>query len=371
MSTVFSYIVQKRLSKENENVATEALAFIVRSSECARSGLMKLLHGIAPELPTSLRFDTQHSFDIEQSEGSARPDMWGFDGATPRVLIENKFWAGLTVNQPVEYLRKLAAIPAPGLLLMVVPDARQETVSRECLRCIAAAGLTCSTRNRPSGVYRADTIDIGDALAVKPTLAITSWVKLLSAIEAELTDEPERRNDLRQLRALCDAADEEYAPFTTMELTNQRTASFFLHLNAVVQKVVDLGVSETFLSIAGVKPQHFWDAHGRYLKFPTAMGVGAWFGTHLRLWRGRGTTPLWLYFPRSGFGRALEVRAILEPWIERNGIAWSAEADGGYAVGIDVVPGEEQDHVIRSVVIRLRDIAAQLSRLPAKPGVTP
>jgi hypothetical protein len=43
MSTVFSYIVQKRLFKENENVATEALAFIVNSSEDARTGLMNLL----------------------------------------------------------------------------------------------------------------------------------------------------------------------------------------------------------------------------------------------------------------------------------------------------------------------------------------
>ncbi len=97
MNTVFSYIVQKRFSQEYENIATEALAFILQSGESARAGLMKLLCGIAPGLP-SLNFRTQ------QTDSNARPDMWGFDGIVPRVFIENKFWAGLTENQPVTYL---------------------------------------------------------------------------------------------------------------------------------------------------------------------------------------------------------------------------------------------------------------------------
>jgi hypothetical protein len=97
MSTVFSYIVQKRFSQENENIATDALAFVVQSSEAARSGLTRLLRGITPDLP-SLQFRTQ------PAEEGSRPDMCGYDVTTPRVFIENKFWAGLTDNQPVKYL---------------------------------------------------------------------------------------------------------------------------------------------------------------------------------------------------------------------------------------------------------------------------
>jgi len=86
MSTVFSHIVQKRFSQENENIATDALAFIVQSSEAARSGLMRLLRGIASDLP-SLQFRTQ------QSDDGSRPDMWGYDVTTPRVFIESNFGA--------------------------------------------------------------------------------------------------------------------------------------------------------------------------------------------------------------------------------------------------------------------------------------
>ena len=66
MQTVFSHIVQKRFSQENEDVATDALAFILHSSESARNGMMKLLRGVAPNMP-GLRFRTQ------QTEGSIAP----------------------------------------------------------------------------------------------------------------------------------------------------------------------------------------------------------------------------------------------------------------------------------------------------------
>ena len=97
MNTVFSHIVQKCLPEYFENIATEALAFILHSDESARSGIMKFLRGIAPGLPPSLHFHTQ------QTDDKTRPDMCGFDGTTVRVFIENKFWAGLTENQPVHY----------------------------------------------------------------------------------------------------------------------------------------------------------------------------------------------------------------------------------------------------------------------------
>jgi hypothetical protein len=354
MNSVFSYIVQKRLSQENENVATEALAFIVDSSERARSGLMKLLRGIAPDLP-ALRFRTQ------QTDGSARPDMWGFDGGTPRVFVENKFWAGLTVNQPVEYLRLLAQYPSPAVLLVVVPAARLETVWRELKKKLAEANVSTSNRNPSAKVPYVVAADSG------PLLAITSWANVLSAIEVEIRDEPQQTNDLLQLRALCDAADDDASgPFSSTELTNQRTPSFVLQLNSVVQRAVSAGVTAGILSVDRLRPMSSWERVGRYISFPTAMGVGAWFGTDFRRWRERGATPLWLVFSASDFGRSLEVRAVLQPWTEKQGLECSVTADD-FGVGIDVVPGEEQEHVVRSIVNRLSSVASELSRLTGGP----
>lgn len=58
MKTIFSYIIQKRFSRVNEDVATDALAYVLETSESARRGIMKLLRGIVPSLP-SLLFRTQ------------------------------------------------------------------------------------------------------------------------------------------------------------------------------------------------------------------------------------------------------------------------------------------------------------------------
>ena len=364
MNTVFSYIVQKRLSQENENVATDALAFILDSSERGRRGFMRLFWDIAPDLP-GLRFRTQ------QTEGNARPDMWGLDGGTPRVLIENKFWAGLTENQPVEYLRLLAQYPHPTVLLVVVPEARLETVWREFTRRLDGINVSTAFRNVSANVTYIAAVDCGPGLATAPMLAITSWPKVLLAIEDELGDEPQHRNDLLQLRALCNAADDEtFAPFSSTELTNQRTPALVLQLNSVVQLAVNLGVAENVLNIDRLRPTSSWERVGRYISFPTAMGVGAWFGTDFRRWRERGSTPLWLVFSANTFGRALEVRAVLEPWTERQRLYCSAQ-DDEFGVGIDLVAGEEQEHVIRSIVNRLRDVAAELSSLTAKSEVTP
>ena len=72
--------------------------------------MRKLLCGLVPDLP-ALKFKTQ------QAEGTIRPDMWGYDGGEPRAFVENKFWAGLTDNQPVNYLKQLSTYPRQTILL--------------------------------------------------------------------------------------------------------------------------------------------------------------------------------------------------------------------------------------------------------------
>jgi hypothetical protein len=194
-------------------------------------------------------------------------------------------------------------------------------------------------------------------------LALTSWAKLLSAIETELTDGSQSMNDLLQLRALCDAAGSDaFVPISSTELTNQRTPAFVLQLNSIVQRAVDLGVTQGVLSIERLRPVSSWERIGRYISFPTARGVGAWIGTDLDRWRRHGGTPLWLLFSSGEFGCALEVRALLEPWAGREGVAYATDNEE-MAVGIDLATGEHMDLVAKSVVDRLRAISVQLSGL--------
>ena len=359
MSTVFSYIIQKRFSQVNEDVATDALAYVLESSEAARVGMTKLLSGILPDLPL-LRFKTQ------QTEGTIRPDMWGFDGADPRIFVENKFWAGLTDNQPKAYLNQLAAYPKQSILLVIAPAAREHTLWRELSRRLFDAGISTNSINAPAGIANAVTTQLG------PILALTSWTNVLSVLEHETVDDPGARGDLVQLRALCDAADANaFTPVTREELSDQRMPAFVLQLSSIVQSAVDLAVTEKAVCIGNLRPQASWDRTGRYVRLSCDPygGAGAWIGVHFGLWKIHGTTPLWLVFSDGLFGRGQEVRPLIDTWAMQEGIL-TAASNHDIAVALEIPIGEEKSGVIRSLVDSLKAVTAVLETLPQQTGQT-
>jgi hypothetical protein len=239
MQTVFSHIVRRRMSSDYENVATDALAFILDRSASARQGFLKLLRRIVPDLP-------ELTFRAQEGDGGWRPDLWGFAGEEPRVLVENKFWAGLTDNQPVSYLGLLGAKEA-SLLLFVVPNQRLETVWRELERRLAAASLASELAPETAGV-RVRRIQNG------PQLAITSWGHLLDTIGSELADQPQTFADLMQLRSLCDAADlEAFLPISAEQLTDQQIPHLVLQLGSIVREVAARAETNRLIDRTGLR----------------------------------------------------------------------------------------------------------------------
>lgn len=59
MAALFEHIVSRRLSQEYENVATEALTFIVHEDQKAHDAFVELLRGAQPDLDRNLVFSTQ------------------------------------------------------------------------------------------------------------------------------------------------------------------------------------------------------------------------------------------------------------------------------------------------------------------------
>ena len=356
MQTVFSHIIQKRLSKENEDVATEALAFILGSSETIRNGMMKFLRGIVPEMPT-LRFKTQ------QTAGAIRPDMWGYSDSEPRLFVENKFWAGLTENQPVSYLKHLSEYTQPTILLIIAPAAREHALWRELNCRLEDAGISISKNQTAAGIALSATTQIGS------TLAITSWTKVLSVLEHEAVDDPGVRGDIVQLEALCKAADiDAFTPISSIETSDQRTPAMILQLGSIVQKTVAYSVRKNVLSIKNLRPQAAWERIGRYASVAEELGggPGLWIGVHFELWKIHGTTPLWIYFHKGeDFGCGEEVRQVLEPWAEKNGMLTVSIGDD-FALALEVPAGEEEDNVIRALADKVRAIAKVIARIPVQ-----
>jgi hypothetical protein len=294
-------------------------------------------------------------FQTQQAEGGNRPDMCGYDGAEVRGFIENKFWAGLTENQPVSYLERLATCRQPTVLLLVVPEAREHTVWRELNRRLKEAAIIAEERDAvPDVACCASTCE-------GPLLALTSWNRLISALEREAGDDPRARGDLLQLRALCDAADTD-VPISSTDVSDQRTPALVLQLASVVQKSVELADARGILCKGRLMPQADWERIGRYATFWDEQGVGIWLGIHFGLWKSYGETPLWGVFAATQWGRAREVRALLDPWAAKKGIS-AASQDDDFAIALDIVRGQENDHVVGGIVDRLQQIGDVLSDL--------
>src|SRR5579864_8489638 len=106
MTTLFAHIIA--MHSHPENVATEALSFILGESQVARRALVQVLNSVADGFTSELSFATQ-----VRSDDGGRPNIVGSDSRGRSMLvIEAKFWAGLTDRQPVAYVQSL---PADGL----------------------------------------------------------------------------------------------------------------------------------------------------------------------------------------------------------------------------------------------------------------
>ena len=91
--TLLAHLAWK-LSDRHEGIAVEALGYIFRSSQ-ARRVLEEMLRARGADVGSIEEVRTQAT-----GKEGARPDLAGVDRTgLERVLIEAKFWAGLTGNQ--------------------------------------------------------------------------------------------------------------------------------------------------------------------------------------------------------------------------------------------------------------------------------
>lgn len=120
----FLAYVSQRYGSQFEDVATDALTFVLQNSSTAREALRAVLNEqIKNLLPPYFSVETRRKVS-----GNCVPDVVLRDpGDSPRVIIEAKFTAALTENQPNAYLDFLAEHRQEGnasLLVFLVPESR-------------------------------------------------------------------------------------------------------------------------------------------------------------------------------------------------------------------------------------------------------
>ena len=116
-NTLLSFVARRHTSGL-EDVANDALFFILSRSESARSALSDFLGNERGPLP----IDRAQPW-VADAHGAV-PDMVCLDEDNNRVaFIEAKFWTHLTAHQPVTYWEGLPD-DRPAVLLFLAPDSR-------------------------------------------------------------------------------------------------------------------------------------------------------------------------------------------------------------------------------------------------------
>jgi hypothetical protein len=269
-----------------------------------------------------------------------------------RAVVENKFWAGLTDNQPVTYIRELPQ-SEEAIVLFVVPDARRTTIWNELLTRCSMAGLPVSNTNQSPLITFAH-------LTPLHRLAITSWPSLLEVLNSAVVGSGDMAasNDIAQLRGLCDVIDSEaFLPLRPDELSNAEIPRRMINLADLVSEIVQNYETRNYSDRKGLKETNGRYTSGTYLRFGP---YGAWFGLHLQLWRAFEVSPLWLAFSNNDFGKAQHVRELLRVWQHCSPprcVDWGNEV----VVPIILPVGVEKEKVIASAVEQVGEMAALLN----------
>ena len=152
-------------------------------------------------------------------EAGERPDFVVRDGAGEECcIVEAKFWAGLTDNQPLMYLRRLAGREGTAVAFVCRPSRIDALWAELRVRCSQGNVGLAETHIRGG---RAALTTLG------PLLAVLSWEVLLTHLlqEAERQQDESAATDLRQVVGLADASTERHSHPSTPKTSAQTSPS--------------------------------------------------------------------------------------------------------------------------------------------------
>ena len=315
-----------------EDVATDALFFILSRSTSARDALSDFLGDDRGPVPI------------------AKAQPWAADahGAVPDLacrdeddnlvaLIESKFWAPLTHNQPVAYWQGLP-VEKPALLLFLAPDYRvhQGSLWDELVDRLRNAGHKLGPADRSESRITAPAKD------GQRRLMLTSWRLLLDTMA-------QRTKKDGDAQACFEIAELQRLAASAIVGDNPQHDDNVKRLIAEAVKSVE---QSDWANTDGLAVGQGLDFYGRYLSL---AGASAWLGIDYKAVKQMPDKPLWLQFYRNPAASVSveAVRCILGSLAEPR-LKWPSEQ---VWVPIVLPVGADRDATLDAIVTELEHIA--------------
>ena len=272
--------LSSRIRGSQEDVATLALSYILNQSKPLADCFTKMLCNTldVKNVNRTIAFKTQQS-----GETMERPDLCGYSKDGKELFVcEEKFYASLTDNQPLGYIKRLQKNGGVGLVF-ICPDERLISLYRQLFeRCDGAV------EKDSAHFITVEGIPVG----------LLSWGNVLSTLKN--TAEKQARGcvaDIDQLKDFCDTIDTAAnPPFTPEDFGADipgKIERYQVVINLIAQKM--LADPKRKASTKGLQGRAYSDG---YVKYINTNGFAVTLQHSRTMWRtpGIADTPFWFSF---------------------------------------------------------------------------
>ncbi len=269
-----------RIKGSQEDVATYSLSYILEQSIILNEAFTKLISSrLRVPLEKTLSYNCQ---DADSEFG--RPDIAGYSAGTLQILCEAKFYAGLTPNQPVSYLKRLQGTKNSGVVF-ICPKNRVISLWDKVVGLAGTAELSCNKIDD-------DCMDYSGT-----RMSILSWSEIIAELLRIATERhPEMIGDLRQLEGFCSKIESEaFIPFNEDDFSIQTARNIDRYYEVVDQVYSVLQTHKEYSpSTKGLRNSPRWQGYSAYL-FMDGKGVSVDYIR--RLWKTPTSvsTPFWCH----------------------------------------------------------------------------
>ncbi|MFZ4740907.1 MAG: hypothetical protein ACOYLE_07055 [Bacteroidales bacterium] len=265
-----------RIKGSQEDIASEGLVYILQRSISARKALNKVI-----QFESGLEFEEINYITQNIGEKLERPDISGFDIKGKEVIIlEAKFWASLTENQPIEYLKRLGE---NSILIFVCPSLRVRPVFDELSMRLQKAEFINEIK------YENHSFKLDD----NKTLLVKTWGEILGIIRLQLVQDNEQTllSDIDQLIGLCETIDNNsFQPYQSEDFAPafaKRINSYYDLVDKVIDELKKRNLADT--TNLNSAPQKY--GYTRYFKIDN---FGCSLNVRFDFWERVADTPFWL-----------------------------------------------------------------------------
>ncbi len=336
--------VARWYTSDLEDVATDALAFVLSRSDSARGALSELLEencGTSPIAKVRSWGKLAHG---------AVPDMacWD-DNCNLLAFIESKFWAQLTRHQPVTYWEELPC-DRPAVLLFLAPAWRVDKGSLwgELVERLREKGHELGCSKTDGGLRTASS------KAGQRRLILTSWEYLLDELakRAKQDNDGQAGYEIAELKGLAADAIKGDNP--------ERVANLKQLVKAAITRVEQSGWANAHRLGVGAG-YHLYEAkkfdfHGRHLLLG---GASAWFGIDFAAAKYT-DSPVWLcFYDGSNACVNLEIVRGRLGSLAEPGLQWRSKQ---VCVPIVLPAAGDREAVLDAMVDQLTCIAERIDR---------